>query len=315
MPTLNEQVRQAPIATSIAAVVTALAAAGGARNSIGNFGGIVGYSFSTAGIIFIVLWASSLRQKPIKSGWVHFGFLFAVAVISLSMALAYQKSQYKQAANNISNSFNQLADENMNSVTASEGRTQGEAGELERLMTTYMTKMKSDRTDYTRQLGALGVDKILTPEHLAVTSDFGPDREKLADARATVERFRNRALAQLDDIKASIQNSGLSQENKDSALKGIANTQAASIQRMNRLYDLEIQSTDDMSGVTRLLDSSRGKWSVQGGKVIFQSGRDLERFNDMMGDISKAAAEEQAIRSAAEDQSRQSFARMKEETQ
>lgn len=308
------KVRWAPVGLIVASLFAAVAASGAARVSEANIGSEAALAFVAAALIFPLFWLASLRNRSAESAVAHFAVLFAVALVSVVGSVSAEKDQIRQVSSNLSQTFNRMSDDNTTELGAGAQADPalGEAGELQRVMTDFMVRLKDQRTDYLREFKALAIGDMLTPEHLAATRDFGPDRRKLAEAHALIQTYRGRSLGQLDEMKTSVRSSSLSPANKEATLKGMSETEGDAVVKINRTFDLESRAVDDISAATLLLDRTRGRWSARSGKLLFQDQRDLDRYAALMADITQATAEEKALRDTSRTRSLETFSRMRE---
>lgn len=174
-------------------------------------------------------------------------------------------------------------------------KTNGEFGEMERFMRTYMNNMISQRNDYLLELDAIGWQRILDPERIKQDRNLLESQEMIQRAKDIVEKYRSQIFIFIDNTREDISNLNLSENLKQAMIAGFDKGLEESRPQVEMLWDMEAQIASEFENIFRLLAAEEGSWIVENNQILFKNESDLNTFNSYMFGIQELITKQGAI--------------------
>jgi hypothetical protein len=274
-----------------------------AQDLAASLGQIVGHSLFITPLVWVVVYLGFARRSAPERGVPYALILFIVPVLlqsglalALRSAAVRQQGQIRIVAEDLEQSLNALSHSGSGAPPAAvRVKPTGEAGEIDRLILTYMTGLKEDQAAYQSEITATGCRGSLDPEHLARDPRLHATRANLAKAREVVKKYRARTDWRLAEFRKAVSSSaGLTADAKQGILGGF--DRAAREQNPDAIWDLEDAALVEMDAAAADLQHPRGRWIVRGHKLLFSSPDDLVNYQVHAAKLSTIGARENALR-------------------
>jgi hypothetical protein len=223
--------------------------------------------------------------------------LCAMLVAAVS---AYQRAQKRQRAEasemigRLQNDYREIA----NAVDGPDGLPQkiekridvpatakGELGQMDRFVRQLMAQMVAQRNEYFSELDRIGWNQVLDGTRVKRDTDLRQSRQILAQARGLVDKYEAKSKGVIEGIPAAIRALDITESSKRDMMQGFEGTAAASRSQLVELWSLERQALAEIEGMLQILDSSRARWTIEGGNFMFAEQRTLDAFNQRMASV------------------------------
>lgn len=159
----------------------------------------------------------------------------------------------------------------------------------------WLKELAEQQKDYLKELDSAGITRLLKPERVEADTGFVESKAMLGVIRETVTRHRKQGKAAIDgypvDVAAVIQDDGM----RKIMVTTINLRLAKSLPLLTERWDLEVALVDRYEELLKILESARGHWTVRNSQFLFQEDADVERYNKVMQQVTKASAREEAI--------------------
>jgi hypothetical protein len=170
----------------------------------------------------------------------------------------------------------------------------GRPGVVEAAVKTYFINVLSDRAHYFADLKADGFMGVLEPRNLAADPGMKRSLRIVEQTRALVTKYQGLSEQRAQEIKRTIDASGLSDAEKAGFDRGLADNDEA-----RQIWTLEVKIVDECQQAVEGLAHARGRWLADGGMLRFADTGDMDAYNQHIRTIKGLAAEEEALRSHA----------------
>jgi hypothetical protein len=268
-----------------------------------SLGYLAGYSLIPVAVIWAVTYFGFARRSAPERGVPYLLILlfFAVAVqgaalVLLRGAAADQNAQVRTAANDLEGAISSLKTSPGVKVNT-RAKATGEAGELERLLKTYIANIQSDRDAYLAELRAAGVLDALKPEHLARDRTLRATCASLAAGKAIVKKYRERYHARKLELRQAIERSEMTPADRRAMLASLDRAEAHG-DPGDQVWDVEDAYLDEMDATAADLQHARGRWAVQNHRLMFSNPADLQAYNQHIANLQGLAQRERDLRDA-----------------
>ena len=270
---------------------------------------LFGYNFSIGSLIWGVFYAAFNNATGRNQGNKKAGLAFLAIIASLVggdlLSYSQRENTERQAAGEIKKAFSSLTE----SAFDAQGRpqrieekldvnpkTKGAVGEVERFMKSFINKATSQRNDYLLELSAIGWDKILDAERIKQDKGLIESEVIIEKGKDIVRKYRAKSYALLENSRRDISNlnvsAGVKREMENGFDRGMANSRS----QFDAQWDLEAKILSEFENIFALLNSRKGAWVIENGKILFTSGSNLKEFNSYLALIQGAVDKQEAIR-------------------
>lgn len=170
----------------------------------------------------------------------------------------------------------------------------GSAGELDRVMRSYLNGVASVRNDYLIQVDRIGWNSLLDAERLRNDKDLRESRSIIKKHRVIYEKYKGDFMGVIMGFKKEIEKSGLDDDFKRSMMISIDQKLRVDGAELNKMLETQDACVKEAEGVVDLLSVSQ--WSVDGGCIVFVNENDVRLFNDKIKRIREYVDKENAYR-------------------
>jgi hypothetical protein len=148
-----------------------------------------------------------------------------------------------------------------------------------------MAQMVAQRNEYFSELDRIGWNQVLDGTRVKRDTDLRQSRQILAQARGLVDKYEAKSKGVIEGIPAAIRALDITESSKRDMMQGFEGTAAASRSQLVELWSLERQALAEIEGMLQILDSSRARWTIEGGNFMFAEQRTLDAFNQRMASV------------------------------
>jgi hypothetical protein len=182
-------------------------------------------------------------------------------------------------------------------VPATQPATQGDFGEMERLMKEAIAGNIAITNRYRQTLEAIGWMSILDAKRLDADIDMAQSRAMLKRARAAIDTVEKEADEFIRNMEQRVQQANVSEENRDEMLKGYYKGLSDSNEARTKLWALERQGIDAFERIIDLL-SKREIWTLDNGVIAFYNESDIDIYNESLEKIDDIMRQQQQIQNS-----------------
>lgn len=289
--------------------------AGGGMGVLGSAAYQAGASLPKAAVLAGLLhWMFGRRRAPFL-GWIGFALIYGCFVVAASMSADRSKRELRSELEDMTKTMQAIesADKSgaplppqmavSSAAAGSDGQKMGVA------LKTIMNRMLAVRTDYEREIEAMGFAQVLDPQRLHADKNLVKTKALVANARSTVARYRARVSDLVVQARRDIENAGLDAENTRAALAGFDAKADKGKAQILETWDMEAELVEDFDKVVTILDQAKG-WRVENGGFVFQRNADVAQFNAAIKKLQAAAAQQEELNAAALRRSQESLSKI-----
>lgn len=284
---------------------------GGLYNSIDPFadlgylaGQLVVGPLAAVVLVWLVLYFAVVRRVAPERGPAHFAALAVVAAIIAAGPLAYgylsrppeDPAQMAIANREIATAMAAALDPDGAATFDPTIRATGEAGELERLMKDLARDVMTQHQQYLAELKALGFPNILAGRQLAADPTLAKTRARLAQAAKVVDKNRALTLQRVDAFKAAVMRSKLSGRHKAELINSVDLELSQAGPSGGRPWEIDAAGIAEYQATVEDLARARGRWILQGDRIMFRRPEDLAVFNSHVARIQSLSGESRQIK-------------------
>ncbi|MDH0093499.1 hypothetical protein N7373_18760 [Achromobacter mucicolens] len=171
----------------------------------------------------------------------------------------------------------------------------GAYGEMERAMKTVAGERLAQHRAYLQELKEIGLPRLFDAGRLARDSGLIESRLILEQVEKLVPAYRQQSLDVLDAMPALVRSLTLSEPEKAKILKALADSRAASNEKLRRVWDLETQILHEFGLMITLLDDNRQFWYADRNELKFGRNADLTRFHQHQDTVNRLAREQEQL--------------------
>ena len=169
-------------------------------------------------------------------------------------------------------------------------------GRLRELMQSFFNDMIELQNNYLQALEDDGIDTLLDANRVSRDTDFTESRRTLVRVKRTVADTRSKAGRILADFPERMKDYEFSATSDKKMLEGYQKGLKDALPLFREMWDLEVEAVEHMEDLIDHLEVTRIYWEPDQGMFMFERDRDLERFNAIMGKITKCVDRQTEIR-------------------
>lgn len=175
----------------------------------------------------------------------------------------------------------------------------GAFGKLEGLTKSFVNQMLAERQNYLAEMTAIGWPSVLDTNRIAGDPKLIESGRIVHKADGLVRKYRASTAALYPKMRKTIEDMSATPELKSEMLRGFDRGAGQSLPQLQEYWSLEADTVSQVNAIFDLLASRKGRWEVQGGKLLFANQADLDAFNARIMAIQADAAKERAIHEKA----------------
>lgn len=174
-------------------------------------------------------------------------------------------------------------------------KTKGEWGEVERFLKEFMAQVIRQRNNYLSELTDSGLEQLLDADRIEKDDRFIESKNILRNTKLIVTKYRNHTDDLIQNSRYRIEILNLKPSSKINIRKDFDQAINQIRGQLNRTWDLEEKAVEEMEKIILLLESRKGAWEVTNGQFLFDSSKDLDRFNSYLASIDRIVKEQKEI--------------------
>ena len=172
----------------------------------------------------------------------------------------------------------------------------GRPGEIENFLRESINQMVALRNQYQVDLGQIGWDRILNPEHLAVDPRLARSKASIRKAKEIVDQYEEQVNSLLENMRNDINKLNMSAKEKAEAREAFERGTQESIQTRNQILQLEREIVRKCGEMIEYLYKDYGNWSVSDSQIHFSNNETATGYNRYVDAIEKLAAQLEQLR-------------------
>lgn len=172
----------------------------------------------------------------------------------------------------------------------------GRPGEIENFLRESINQMVALRNQYQVDLGQIGWDRILNPEHLAVDPRLARSKATIRKAKEIVDQYEEQVNSLLENMRNDINKLNMSAKEKAEAREAFERGTQESIQTRNQILQLEREIVRKCGEMIEYLYKDYGNWSVSDSQILFSNNETATGYNRYVDAIEKLAAQLEQLR-------------------
>lgn len=264
-------------------------------------GTILGSSVVIIMIVWLILFFGFVRSRAAERAPMHLLVIALVVLganiggIMLARSLAHgDDAQGRIAMHEFQTLLNTVARADPDHPPAIDLRPKatGDAGVLEAAIRRMMSDVLADRSNYHRELAAIGLSQSLSPAGLASDPGLRHTQATILQARQIVAKYRALNDQRIADARKAVEASSISLSMKAGFNEGLDKALAQRGDVREHIWDLESKILDEYAALANDLAHARGHWARHGGALAFADGHDLTAFNVHIAKIKLMSQEE-----------------------
>ncbi len=152
---------------------------------------------------------------------------------------------------------------------------------------------------YLKALEEDGLERLFDADRVAADQDFRESRSILMKVAKTVKKFRAKSVSIILDFPKRIDHHDIDPVIYESWQKGYSEGVEKSRQKLDEIWDLELEIVEHEKYLIHYLKKVRPYWEPDQGKFMFQRDHDLEEFNLIMGRINSCVERQKHLRESS----------------
>lgn len=173
----------------------------------------------------------------------------------------------------------------------------GDAGVLQRFLTTMYNHQAETQRAYLAKLDDIRWDTVLDPARIERDTTFAESDVMFTDARAAIAMFREEESSYMKSLDGQVRALDFSSDAvREDAANGLARGLVRNTPVQAQMWDLESQVVDRIEDVARILHDRRGAWTLEDGQLYFESAEDNDRYNAAFDAVDEVIARQDALR-------------------
>lgn len=265
----------------------------------------IGYLLGQA-LILTVFLLGTFKLSPIKVPTRStYGLIFAVLLVACmtsqymaaTRTLAQEDialAEISDAANDLRTSGWQPVNQNTNKLTRQ--RATGEAGEMERFVKGYMTKIVTLQTEQANELENIGWPTILSPPRLRNDPSLSQSFRILANTKNVVTIYKAKHSSVTEGRLLEIATLNLSEKSRDEVLTAFNKGIAANRSATESAWDIQARIVNQTETILKFLKRNQGKWTATDYNIHFANETLLREYQLHFERIRALAIEETQLR-------------------
>jgi len=211
-------------------------------------------------------------------------------------------SEMRQTVSSLSSELNTEGNVSTPSQTfTTTTKAEGALGKMAGFINKVAGDVVAAQNDYLLELDAIGFETLLDVNRIARDRTFDESNVMIQQAKRIVEKYRNRSFSYLDEMRTHIFSLDVSEDSQTSMLKGFDRTFEENKAELSKMWALEKNIVTEAENIIDHLSSTKSRWEIEGGQILFFYDEDLTKFNTHVMAIAQLAKEqEEGQQNAAE---------------
>ncbi len=198
-------------------------------------------------------------------------------------------------------------DGRMAPIETDESAASGELAILEATLNEYLNQVIANSNAYLTELEAIGYDTLLDGDRIRRDTDLDESQFILARAEVIVDKYEELNVQTAYDFRDNVAEQAISEESKESFRASFDESLAPSIERASQIWDLERQTLAKVDELLRFLAMSQSSWTTESDQYVFETDKNVEIFNKILGEINTMTEEQEALRALSANNTRDIF--------
>ena len=152
---------------------------------------------------------------------------------------------------------------------------------------------------------------ILDANRLKNDKALTESRNILRKTKEVMQRYRAKQSSWLESERLRISGFNVAPKLKHEMFQAFDKSVKEAQPKIDREWDLEEKIVSEVENIIDLLKEKADSWTVVEGKILFQAGQDVEKYNAFMRNIQRYATEEEQIKKRAVDAAKATLAGMR----
>ncbi len=192
-------------------------------------------------------------------------------------------------------------------IETDESAASGELAILEATLNEYLNQVIANSNAYLTELEAIGYDTLLDGDRIRRDTDLDESQFILARAEVIVDKYEELNVQTAYDFRDNVAEQAISEESKESFRASFDESLAPSIERASQIWDLERQTLAKVDELLRFLAMSQSSWTTESDQYVFETDKNVEIFNKILGEINTMTEEQEALRALSANNTRDIF--------
>lgn len=154
----------------------------------------------------------------------------------------------------------------------------GEAGEIQGFVKAYLNQAISENNEYLAELEAIGWVGVLDPARVSKDPGLRDSKVIIANAKATVEKFRERWHQMQIRTRSAVSGMDTSTAMKRGFVVGFADQSNRAAAEAAQVWEMETQIVATAEDMIELLNVKRSTWTIETGQFAFSDEQVLSEF-------------------------------------
>jgi len=168
----------------------------------------------------------------------------------------------------------------------------GEIGKLELLLRGLTQTEVGLTNEFMREMNSAGFQELFVPEILRQEGGAAKSLENITILKKTVEKHRARYFEFYDGIPNVARESDMLETTQSQFIKGYREAYEAKHRLFSKRWDFQLEILDIYSGMLKVLEADSGKWSIEGGQMLFYDDSLREMYNTQFEALTQLKADQ-----------------------
>jgi len=177
----------------------------------------------------------------------------------------------------------------------------GDEGRLVRFAREQAAKGEEAMKLYRSELESAGMLSLLDASRISKDEQLTDSFLVLGKAKVVMRRHKALAVKRVDASRQALATLDIGEESQSAALMAFDANRKEAIADGEAFWGLEFRVVAEYEKLFSLLDSSQGKWKIEGGQVIFADDADAIAFNRHLSAVQSIFADQESLQAAIRD--------------
>jgi len=294
-------------------VVASVAFSSGAEAVGFRIGTALGYSLLWAALPAFLIWRFALGKKR-GTGLMIFACGFFVICSYQSFAAFAEARNGKKATDDMALMMRDAMSGKLIDPKSIDAGTYGNATPMMKVIAEYAAQTQTDFLRMNEEMTALDIQKLLAPETLQDVSHIDAGQRRLQSLLELLDRYDELFRKRTDEMPARVEQSEMSSQSKREFLAGFNERKAAGLKQVSDFFEIErnfVSKTDELYNFVR---ARQRLYRIAGSEIQFDSQRDADIYNGLLGEIDAIAKQEDDWRTRISQSGEAQLDKMERET-
>lgn len=282
------------------------------------FGAILGFGLIAAVVIFIIFRFKSVNVRA-NTMLVISSLVFTLLVASCCADVIKEKQKEREQERASISKLADLMNEAVSGKRIDDSdltkEKYGVNSELLLNCTKFFNGMVDEKEKYMSKVKEYNFDKYYNKEALSNKKTIQKAMSDVRDMQDEVKIYKETYAEMIKAYGESIKNMKVSEEYKESFLKGYDKSVKSNKDRMDDYFRIENEFFEDMYNYFAFFDKLNGKFGFENGKYIFQTQDEVDKFNGLVTSIKGIVDEESKWVEDSKQKTKEYIEKFKKETE